>query len=335
MERLELLIVQLEEAKRMIVVDRVPQLRVAFILLDSAAEMILHRTSESLLTYQPMQAELLERWRSIEKSEGSTESLRREIESLEERVLSRKSLREIERNFDAKVSFLVSQNSLPIEIGPVLQKLHQYRNETYHRDKLRREFIRPAVLIYFDTVCSMLDHYDQFMVGYSSNTELGPEIRKYLGDSPTSIFRKDRYTVVAAQLRESAGLSVESMGPTLASHLMERLNTLKANLAVVEEFLENVPGISSSDILRIVQADLRSNPSLGDLRSRKYKYSSCDLTRWRSEAAALESMDEKYSMFTAYANIENEFEPLEEKVKSAVMDIDHHIQFQIDEARGK
>lgn len=44
MERLELIVVQLEEAKGMIEKGRVPNLRVAYLLIDSVTELILPRT---------------------------------------------------------------------------------------------------------------------------------------------------------------------------------------------------------------------------------------------------------------------------------------------------
>ncbi|GGT72417.1 hypothetical protein [Streptomyces lateritius] len=38
-------------------------------------------------------------------------------------------LNKIERNFDAKVAFLVERGTLDAALGPVLEKLHKYRNE--------------------------------------------------------------------------------------------------------------------------------------------------------------------------------------------------------------
>ena len=49
MKRLELVVVQFEEVKRLIEVGRVPQLRLAHILLDSAVELIMHRMAEAEL----------------------------------------------------------------------------------------------------------------------------------------------------------------------------------------------------------------------------------------------------------------------------------------------
>lgn len=57
---LELVIVQFEEVKRLIVIDRVPQLRLAHILLDSAVELIMHRMAESELNLERYPFEQLE-----------------------------------------------------------------------------------------------------------------------------------------------------------------------------------------------------------------------------------------------------------------------------------
>ncbi|MEW9516287.1 hypothetical protein [Streptomyces tubercidicus] len=49
MQQLELIVVQLEEAKALIEKERVAHLRLAFILLDRVTELILHRTVQAEL----------------------------------------------------------------------------------------------------------------------------------------------------------------------------------------------------------------------------------------------------------------------------------------------
>lgn len=59
MERLELIVVQLEEAKGMIEKGRLPNLRLAYLLIDSVTELILHRTVQTELQHQGMLKKLL------------------------------------------------------------------------------------------------------------------------------------------------------------------------------------------------------------------------------------------------------------------------------------
>ena len=52
--RLELTVVQLEEAKRFIQSDRIPHLRLALLLLDNTAEVLMHRAiQDELMRSEP------------------------------------------------------------------------------------------------------------------------------------------------------------------------------------------------------------------------------------------------------------------------------------------
>ncbi|MFD0576081.1 hypothetical protein [Dactylosporangium darangshiense] len=191
MQRLELVIVQFEEVKRLITVGRVPQLRLALILLDSAVELIMVRMVEAEFRHERFDFDQLENLRRYEAWQHSDNPMQRrfatngpsrdqiaaEIRRFEPRVTSKTRRRRIDRIFDDKIDFLVERQLLPIDVAPALKKLHDYRNETYHRDRHRVEVIRPAVLIYFDVACTVLDHYNpgSMIVGRS----FGPELARF------------------------------------------------------------------------------------------------------------------------------------------------------------
>ncbi|MDX3844957.1 hypothetical protein [Streptomyces europaeiscabiei] len=73
MEQSELIVVQLEEAKGMIEKGRVAHLQLAFILLDSVTELILHRTVQSELWDQEMVIGLLSTYKQL-AAHGSAEA---------------------------------------------------------------------------------------------------------------------------------------------------------------------------------------------------------------------------------------------------------------------
>ncbi|MDJ0382229.1 hypothetical protein [Streptomyces sp. G-G2] len=77
MKRLELVIVQFEEVKRLIEVGRVPQLRLAHILLDSAVELIMHRMAEAELRFEHIDFDRLENLRRLESMRKSDNPLHR------------------------------------------------------------------------------------------------------------------------------------------------------------------------------------------------------------------------------------------------------------------
>lgn len=104
------------------------------------------------------------------------------------------------------------------------------------------------------------------------------------------------------------------------------------------EFIEDDlggPPLVRGDALRLVQANLAANPTLEQVRGRKYQYSKSHLEQWRTRIAALESIADKHALVSEYAAIEDSFEPLEEKIKDAVLQVDYEVQSQIDFARGK
>jgi hypothetical protein len=190
MEQLELIVVQLEEAKGMIEKGRVAHLRLAFILLDSVTELILHRTVQFTLWDQEMLTGLLSTYKQL--AVGGHAEAAAEVEAIEAKIISKAELNKIDHNFDAKVAFLVERGALDAALGPVLNKLHKYRNEMYHRDKLRPDVIKPATLIYFDSACAALDSYRQLYMACGSPSDLGPELKRYaVAEGPLGLVRQD------------------------------------------------------------------------------------------------------------------------------------------------
>ncbi|MFH9228752.1 hypothetical protein [Streptomyces lydicus] len=331
MERLELIVVQLEEAKGMIEKGRVPNLRLAYLLIDSVTELILHRTVQTELQHQEMLKKLLLAYQQNESYGMSVDA--EEVASIEAKIVSKSDLKGIDRNFDAKVGLLVRRNLLDKALGPVLEKLHKYRNEMYHRDKLRPEIIRPATLIYFDSACTVLESYRQMIITYPS--DLGAEICRFTGGRrPGFGETTDLPKKIAAQLRREVGLDLPLVRSALAAYLDARLNQMVDGLEFIEDNLGGPP-LVRGDALRLVQANLAANPTLEQVRGRKYQYSKADLEQWRTRIAALESIADKHALVSEYAAIEDSFEPLEEKIKDAVLQVDYEVQSQIDFARGK
>ncbi|MEU0221161.1 hypothetical protein ABZ281_41775 [Streptomyces sp. NPDC006265] len=334
MKRLELVVVQFEEVKRLIEVGRVPQLRLAHILLDSAVELIMHRMAESELdceSYHFDRLESLRRLEAMRKSDNplhrrfatgpSNDQLSAEIKELEGMVTSKRKRQKINYNFGDKIDFLVERTRLPGGIAPVLKKLHDYRNETYHRDQHRVEVIRPAVLIYFDAACTVLDLYEPgVLIGDDS---LGPELARFQDTRPG---HRDSFEVshrAAKQLREEVGLDLAAVRTALVDHLLGRLDDLESGLAYVEE--NSVRGAAPGDAIRAMQIEDGDIEAIFDnqvLRSRNYPLTMEDVKSWIERATAMADMDDKHALFAELAALEDAFEGLESKVREAVWRID-------------
>ncbi|MFM9462638.1 hypothetical protein ACKI1K_07265 [Streptomyces scabiei] len=336
MKRLELVVVQFEEVKRLIEIGRVPQLRLAHILLDSAVELIMHRMAEAELRrerYDFDQLENLRRLETMRKSDNplhrrfasgpSDDQLSADIKRLEGIVTSKRKRKKINDNFGDKIDFLVERTRLPGAIAPVLKKLHDYRNETYHRDQHRVEVIRPAVLIYFDAACTVLDLYEPGVLIGDGDGSLGPELARFQDTRPG---HRDPFEVshrAAKQLREEVGLDLAGVRAALVDHLRGRLDDLEWGLAYVEE--NSVNGAVPGDAIRIMQTedgDIEAIFDKGVLRSRMYPLTMKDVESWIERATAMEDMDDKHALFAELAALEDAFEGLESKVREAVRRID-------------
>jgi hypothetical protein len=145
METLERLVVHVEEAVRNATMNDDPHLRLGLLLLDSAAELLLHRECQSRLQWAERDEQLLC------QAEELTAATGKELEwvaELREHVLPHAQRKKIDRDFGAKCDYLTGLGMLAVPHARVLKKLHKYRNEAYHRDQLRLGTLASAVKIY-------------------------------------------------------------------------------------------------------------------------------------------------------------------------------------------
>ncbi|WP_306206174.1 hypothetical protein [Actinoplanes sp. RD1] len=326
------MIVQLDEVLRLIKVGRVPQLRLAHILLDSAVELIMHRMVEQRLRWEHRNFDQLEglyrlrRWRQngtrLQRqfaNELSESQLEQEIARLEPSVTSKADRKKIDRDFLRKAEFLVEKDALPATLVPVLRKLHAYRNETYHRDHHRIEILLPAVLIYFDVACSVLDLYSPgSVIGADA---VGPELARFQPNWRSG----DPFEIphlAATKLREEIGLDLPALQDALADHLSLRLQEMLSGLNYIEE---NARRLQPGDAIRLMQIDDGDVDAIFDsevLRSRRLPITMQSLRDWVERAEALREVTDRDTLFAEFAILEDLFEPLEGRVNEAIWNID-------------
>jgi hypothetical protein len=156
-DRLERLVVHVEEALRLVRQPGEAHQRLALMLLDSAAELLLHRACQGERRFEHVHRQLLELYQAGEAGGRplDAEEQARKID-LEGRLPTAKESKQIDRLFDAKAEFLEKRGVLNSAQVRVLRKLHLYRNEVYHRDTLRSGSLHSAVRIYSYLVCTLM-----------------------------------------------------------------------------------------------------------------------------------------------------------------------------------
>lgn len=198
-----------------------------------------------------------------------------------------------------------------------MSRLHEYRNETYHRDEHRVDVLLPAVLIYFDVACTVLS---TLRPRWIDDEETGPEVERFLQGSggSTDVFGIPEYA--AATLRHEVGLDLTAVRSALKNHLLARLEELEDCIREVMGFCRE----SRPEAIDTIQWG-ESDPAVSEE----------DILSWRERAEALAEVDEKHALFSEFAEIEIALEPFEKKAVDAVIRIDEEINLQIDIARGK
>jgi hypothetical protein len=75
--------------------------------------------------------------------------------------------------------------------------------------------------------------------------------------------------------------------------------------------------------------------SFDELLAAQVQYQEADLTVWRERAAGLQEVTDRRDLFAAFADIEDAFEPFEERMMALDLRIDLEIQREVDMRRGK
>jgi hypothetical protein len=337
MKRLERLVIHVEEAVRLGSLTDEAHLRLGLVLLDSAAELLMHRETDRMLETDHRLLRVAE---ACHEWTGRGEN---DLNELRARIVSGTRRKKIEREFGAKCDYLMDRGLLAGPQVRVLKKLHDYRNETYHRDKVRPPTLASAVKIYTYLVCVMMRDFPAQMICISSS-DPSEAIAKYLEDHECGLglLGLDLQARIATSLLDQSGVAEPlQLGEALAQHISDRFDQLEDAAAQSAAFFNQL-GVNESwdfdTILCLVQLksdELRRIRSSEDARAVRVPVRAGQIKRWRRAGDALAMQTNDLAAFAAFADLEDAFEPTEALVIKLAMDVDRKIQMQVDAALGK
>lgn len=339
MDRLERLTVHVEEAIRLgMAPDDVHQ-RLGLMLLDSAAELLMHRECRSAISTNSMWSALLKLSEESYARTGTAEDKAR-VDEARAKTISNTRRKRIDREFDAKCDFLREKDLLADPQVRVLKKLHQYRNETYHRDKLRPGVLASAAKIYIYLVCTMMRDFPVNSITYL-NTGPPAGVAKYLGDCER--VGSDTQAKIGSHLLEVSGLATQrELGRTLGHHVHARLDELVDDVEFIASWYRDIDHDDSWDLEAVLGVvSLRSPNDYRFVRLTAESarsvpgYKPETLDGLRKLADGLARIEDQLTAFAIFADIEDIFEPVEAKVRSLAIGVDGAIQNEIDAAREK
>jgi hypothetical protein len=341
--------------------DTAADLRVSFLLFDSAVETLMVRALASDSS-----------WRRFDRSRmtwATTETLRqidlndsdqqrrddpdydRSIESQDlswitgalNWYLSPTQQRSVERNFDDKLRLLAWDQKIPRDFVAVTSRLHEYRNEMYHREEIRPNALKITAHLYALVVTQFLEFLPPQWISMGTSTE---EFRSRVfsrlsipaptNDDLSWLEFGGVQRLLAEDLRTS--LEVTDARSIIGDYIRERVAEVHENMKFVggyaHEFDRSVTVVTDLDVVRLIYTSKFLSTFL-ERRGEKAPVTAAALARWDSWADEIPQGSAALAVFSSLAKFETEFEPFELKVREASSDVDSAIQSEIDRLRGK
>ena len=240
--------------------------------------------------------------------------------------------------FDEKVTFLAGRGCLDARIAEPLKYLHRYRNEAYHRAKVRPETIRTAALILLEINCQLV--LSLHSCGSYASDEDYSWIEERFGKRPFDIMmdgapvRKE----IIDQIRSAVLPTDASVASTLAKHLESRLEDLEGALGFVTECLESVPDREAALKLSQYNAECER----GQVQPSEYspvaftpRWTVKSIEQLRDRVPEIRGATDRLDAFHRFSLLEVELEPIESCVHKFASKVQDMIQMEIDIRRGK
>jgi hypothetical protein len=333
MQFLSYVLFQLDEARRYIEDGRLQHLRLAFLLLDNAVEIQMDRRIKEDLNRD----EFMERLRNNVLLIAARTQVPQELqEVIDWTPLTRSEKLRLDRYFDEKVAYMVGRGGhLDASLAGPLKHLHRYRNEAYHRAKIRPETIRTATLILLEINCQMLLTVSPGACSMSSNEDYSWlaerfHVKSFLSDT--------QLQSVVDEIRSGLLPSDEAVAGALADHLRDRFSELDDSLDFV---VKNGRGAKDKEAAlnecehyaEVQRVARQSQPPAANAFVPKYSMRS--IQELEARLPQVRSAPSRLDAFDRFAIIESELEPVEGCVYEIAGQIDEAIQLAIDAARGK
>lgn len=323
----------------MIIEGGISHLRMALLLLDNAAEVMMYRRMRHEFSTSRRYENMLESMKRLQGYgiEGkSKHDLNEHMKGLQNLIVPAHEKRKIEKYFHEKLKFLTQKKHIGESVASVLSATHRYRNNAHHQDKLRKETLQPVVLLLFEVVCDLLISLSPGWMSWSSRDNYLRFEERY-GLSAMNAGQKEGLLKIRGRLREGLPLEFFDLRDDLVTHLEARLEDL---MQAIQFIAENVSEKGDFDgALKHVEYWFPRGGSSHRPQSTfdafVPRHNMSELESWKAETQALKSLNDRLVLFAEFARHETFLEPIEEMVYEAAAALDHAIDMEIDRMRGK
>jgi hypothetical protein len=332
MIRIRLTYEQIEAAKTHLQRESLLGWRLALILLDNAAEILMHRELEAQFAFDD---HLMPKW----------EPARTDWIALGHGPkYSANEKQEAERNFRPKTRVLCLRlGRISDEDRQVVDVCHQLRNETFHRGKLREAILERVTKLLYTTVVGLtikLPARSVVLPRRPASREDASFLNRFGLSDAFMLATDEGRERCATQLLD--GVAVDSsLSAVLSDDLMERIDETIGgleHLSNTSDYSKLDRGLQYTQFWRDVGAELMKNgtrePALEDaFRSWQAQgratFTLRKIERWRQQAEAISRYRSSAISLGHYWAVDKRLRSLEEEVSEAVWRYDEEIDAQI------
>lgn len=332
MQRLTYVLFQMDEARRYLEGGRLEQVRLALLLLDNAAELQIERRVSDELASENLRERIRTQTRMLRIPKGYSEHL---DELAEWQPLTAREKDRLSQSFPAKLDYLSERHQLlDPSIAAVLSYLHRYRNEAYHEGRVRRETIRTAAVILFEINCILL--LNVFRVSmFGSNEDYSWIEERFRVDRPGSLLGGgESLQRIVDELRALVVPDPSAVTETLVRHLESRFEDV---WDAVDFIVSSTPAESREEALKVAQLDPNVDGRAIEALLADFdpQWSERTVRDLESRIGEVRAATDRLDAFSSFSQLETELEKIEEPLYTTAMEIDHAIQLQMDQMRGK
>jgi hypothetical protein len=324
MERIRLLYEQIEEAKRLMLSGTLTSLRLALILLDNVAELIMHRE----LSYRFAQDDYYAR-----------------LTAPSERKYSNEERRKAEREFRPMVKLLQKLAMISEKQATVLCVCHEMRRDAFHRGEMNPTILRPVTELLFQIVCELANTFPMHsysIAGGLPDRENADFMARFGLDRPDTLGDEKTKESIYRKLIEGIAFDFH-LSQTLSDDLQERITGIVDGLAYLNDSNSDRDALDhnlrytqfwrerGAEVMKKAHEQGRAPKDDLDVAYREWSenpgahYTMAKIERWERQASAVGHAKHPADALAKYIGIERLIAPLEEDVSEAVFEFDEHI----------
>jgi len=300
-------------------------LRLALILLDNAAELIMHRE----LSYRFAQDDCYAPLRELPEPKYSKE----------ERSKAEQEFKPMVKLLSHKLAMISEKQAT------VLCACHEMRRDAFHRGEMNPTILRPVTELLFLIVCELAKSFpvhSYTIAGGIPHGESADFMARFQLNRPDTLGDENTKESIYRKLIEGIAFDFY-LRQTLSQDLQERIAGIVDGLACLNDSNSERSSLDhnlrytqfwrerGAEIMKKAHAEGRAPKDDLDVAYREWlerpgpRYTMDKIEQWQRRASAISGVKHPADALATYIGIERLFAPLEEDVNDAVFEFDEHI----------